>query len=46
MTRTRVLAALIMAPAAILGILFLPTEWMVMLAALPVFALGKAVAGF
>ena len=34
MTRTRVLAALIMAPAAILGILFLPTEWMVMLAAL------------
>lgn len=33
MTRTRVLAALIMAPVAIAAILLLPTEWMVALAA-------------
>ncbi|MFT3762665.1 MAG: phosphatidate cytidylyltransferase [Pseudoxanthomonas sp.] len=34
MTRTRVLAALVMAPAAIAAILFLPTPWLVALAAL------------
>jgi phosphatidate cytidylyltransferase len=33
MTRTRVLAALVMAPLAILAILFLPTPWMAALAA-------------
>ncbi|MDQ3287372.1 MAG: phosphatidate cytidylyltransferase [Pseudomonadota bacterium] len=33
MTRTRVLAALMMAPVAIAAILLLPTEWMVALAA-------------
>ncbi|WP_242112212.1 phosphatidate cytidylyltransferase [Luteimonas aquatica] len=39
MTRTRVLAALLMAPVAILAILFLPTPWMAALAAI-VFLLG------
>ncbi|MEG3193140.1 phosphatidate cytidylyltransferase [Lysobacter sp. D1-1-M9] len=34
MTRTRTLAALVMAPLAIAGILFLPTQWVVALAAL------------
>ncbi|MFT4257919.1 MAG: phosphatidate cytidylyltransferase [Pseudoxanthomonas sp.] len=34
MTRTRVLAALVMAPVAIAAILFLPTPWLVALAAL------------
>lgn len=34
MTRTRLLAALVMAPVAIAAILLLPTEWMVALAAL------------
>ena len=34
MTRTRVLAALVMAPAAIAAILFLPTPWLAALAAL------------
>jgi len=34
MTRTRVLAALVMAPLAILAILFLPTPWMAAVAAL------------
>lgn len=34
MTRTRILAALVMAPAAIAAILFLPTPWMMLLAAL------------
>lgn len=33
MTRTRILAALVMAPLAVAGILLLPTEWMVALAA-------------
>jgi len=33
-TRTRTLAALVMAPAAIAAILFLPTPWLAMLAAL------------
>lgn len=33
MTRTRVLAALVMAPIAIAAILLLPTPWMIMLAA-------------
>src|SRR3546814_18179405 len=33
MTRTRVIAALLMAPLAILAILFLPTPWMAALAA-------------
>lgn len=36
MTRTRVLAALVMAPAAIAAILFLPTPWLAALAALVV----------
>ncbi|KGM57069.1 phosphatidate cytidylyltransferase [Lysobacter arseniciresistens ZS79] len=39
MTRTRILAALVMAPLAILAILLLPTDWMMMLAAV-VFLLG------
>lgn len=39
MTRTRVLAALVMAPAAIAAILFLSTPWLVALAAL-VFLVG------
>ncbi len=34
MTRTRILAALVMAPIAVAGILLLPSEWMVALAAL------------
>lgn len=34
MTRTRVLAALVMGPSAILAILFLPTPWMAAMAAL------------
>src|SRR5690606_11005882 len=34
MTRTRVIAALLMAPLAILAILFLPTPWMAALAAI------------
>lgn len=34
MTRTRVLAALVMGPSAILAILFLPTRWMAAIAAL------------
>ena len=34
MTRTRVIAALIMAPAAIAAILLLPTPWMAAVAAL------------
>ena len=34
MTKTRVLAALIMAPLAIGGVLFLPTPWLVAIAAL------------
>lgn len=33
MTRTRLLAALVMAPVAIAAILLLPTQWMIMLAA-------------
>jgi len=33
LTKTRVLAALIMAPLAICGVLFLPTPWLVVLAA-------------
>src|SRR3546814_11605108 len=33
MTRTRVIAALLMAPLAMLAILFLPTPWMAALAA-------------
>ena len=33
MTKTRVLAALIMAPLAIGGVLFLPTPWLVAIAA-------------
>ena len=39
MTRTRLLAALVMAPVAIAAILLLPTEWMMALAAV-VFMLG------
>jgi len=39
MTRTRFLAALVMAPVAIVAILLLPTDWMMMLAAV-VFLLG------
>ncbi|WP_226470034.1 phosphatidate cytidylyltransferase [Luteimonas panaciterrae] len=39
MTKTRVLAALLMAPLAILAILFLPTPWMAALAAI-LFLLG------
>ena len=39
MTRTRTLAALVMAPLAILAILLLPTDWMMMLVAV-VFLLG------
>ena len=39
MTRTRVIAALIMAPAAICAILFLPTQWLAAAAAL-VFLVG------
>ena len=38
MTRTRVIAALVMAPAAIAAILLLPTPWMAALAALVVLA--------
>ena len=38
-TRTRVIAALVMAPFAIGAILLLPTSWLVMLAAL-VFLVG------
>ena len=34
MTKTRVLAALIMAPLAIGGVLFLPTPWLMAIAAL------------
>ena len=34
MTKTRVIAALIMAPVAICAILFLPTPWLAALAAL------------
>ncbi len=34
MTRTRILAALVMAPAAIAAILFLPTTWLTLLAAI------------
>ena len=34
MTKTRVLAALIMAPLAICGVLFLPTPWLMAIAAL------------
>jgi phosphatidate cytidylyltransferase len=39
MTRTRVLAALVMAPIAIAAILFLPTQWLIALAAI-VFLIG------
>lgn len=39
MTKTRVLAALVMAPLAILAILLLPTQWMAVLAAV-VFLVG------
>src|SRR3546814_7086948 len=39
MTRTRLLAALVMAPVAIAAILLLPTDWMMALAAV-VFLLG------
>jgi phosphatidate cytidylyltransferase len=39
MTRTRFLAALVMAPVAIVAMLLLPTDWMMMLAAV-VFLLG------
>ena len=35
MTRTRLLAALVMAPVAIAAILLLPTEWMMALADIP-----------
>ncbi len=38
MTRTRVIAALLMAPAAILAILLLPTPWMAALAAMVLLA--------
>ncbi|HIY72029.1 MAG TPA: phosphatidate cytidylyltransferase, partial [Candidatus Luteimonas excrementigallinarum] len=36
MTRTRVIAALVMAPLAIAAVLLLPTQWMVALAAVVV----------
>ena len=39
MTRTRLLAALVMAPLAIAAILLLPTQWMVALAAVLFLAL-------
>ncbi len=38
MTKTRVLAALVMGPLAIAAVLFLPTPWMMLLAALVVLA--------